>query len=312
MLSSTRVANLYYENSPISSLTLLNPNFLATGHRSGLIQVFDIESKQVIRKLVGHQQGYNINQLAYNEQPSRLASASGDSFVKIWHPLSAQCLATFTGHAFCATHITWLDDGNILASSDWKGVIRILHVGKRDIVGIMSDHTSPLTTLTPIGKSSLLSASMNGKLTVWDWRNLTARIRYDVCSWGSLCVSLLKDTTVGNNQLGVITGDMDGNLKHWGPGKSDFKILLNDEWYERGRIDAVASICAMGKLKAVAAAVRIAPQEDAPKEEAPQEVNCVEIQIWTAPKNGTVESNASSQVATSSPRTISSQATLVN
>lgn len=126
---STCLRNLQHDIIPVTCLVLVGRETLIASYASGLIQVINLTTDVVIRRLEGHQAF--IHQLIYNDRNSTLASASEDSTAKLWNFITGRCLATFPGHQEIINRITWLDNGKFLATSDRAGAIRIWSIEDR-------------------------------------------------------------------------------------------------------------------------------------------------------------------------------------
>src|SRR6185312_9885430 len=73
---------------------------IACGLTSGLVEVWDVRSKDSVRpaapiQLAGHTN--NVYSTAVSET-GRFVSGSADSTVKVWDPAAAACVATLSGH----------------------------------------------------------------------------------------------------------------------------------------------------------------------------------------------------------------------
>ena len=88
-------------------------DIVATGGMDGRILLYDAQTGEYQRELMGHKQmAYS---LAFSMDAKTLASASLDGTVRLWHVSTGRELATFEAGP-CALTMAWSPDGNTLAA----------------------------------------------------------------------------------------------------------------------------------------------------------------------------------------------------
>ena len=98
---------------------------IATGVGTG-IHLWD-EQLKPLEILSGHREG--ITRLAWSPDGTRLASAGGDTSVKIWDIRSGRAQHTLLGHGAPVHGLAWSPDGSRLVTGSWDLSIKIWDTG---------------------------------------------------------------------------------------------------------------------------------------------------------------------------------------
>jgi WD40 repeat protein/serine/threonine protein kinase len=92
------------------------------------IAVYEIQSRQQIQLLAGHQA--TVNSIAFSPDGGMLASGSVDRTVRLWK-ISGEPIVTLTGHLAEVTKVAFTPDGRTLVSVDERGTAAVTHVATR-------------------------------------------------------------------------------------------------------------------------------------------------------------------------------------
>jgi WD40 repeat protein len=76
-----------------------------------------------LQTLEGHSS--SVNSVAFSHNSTRLASASGDSTVRIWDASSGACLQTLKGHSSSVNSVAFSHNSTRLASASYDSTVRI-------------------------------------------------------------------------------------------------------------------------------------------------------------------------------------------
>lgn len=105
-------------DSPILCLQF-DDQYLITGTVDGSVNVWDVETKQLVRKLKGHIRG--VSALKFDR--CKLVTGSWDQSVRVWNYRTGQCLCTFSGHV---SKILCIDfDSNLIAAGSADSTVKV-------------------------------------------------------------------------------------------------------------------------------------------------------------------------------------------
>src|SRR5262249_15397581 len=142
---------------------------------------------------------------------TRLASASGDETVRLWHFPSGQLEHQLSGHTAGVNGVAFSPDGMRLASASFDRTVRLWDPDTGDEILTLGGHTGGLTSLafSPDGPR-IVSTSFDGTALLWDARPvrpedgverealaLVRRFVPAARSLGEVRERLAADTTIG-------------------------------------------------------------------------------------------------------------------
>lgn len=99
---------------------------LASGNYSGLIILWDVQTRQPILSLAGHEEPTWA--VAYHPQGHLLASGSCDCTVRLWDAQQGRCIKVLKGHTDHVSTVAFSPDGQILASAGVDETVRLWDV----------------------------------------------------------------------------------------------------------------------------------------------------------------------------------------
>jgi WD40 repeat protein len=139
-----------------------------------------------------------------------LASASGDSTVRVWDVESGECLAVLAGHGVAVNSVAYAPDGKRLASAAHDNTVRVWDVENGECLTVLTGHKKTVNSVAyaPDGQR-LASASYDGTVRVWDVES-------------GECLTIMKGHTDWVNSVAyapdgqqLSSASWDGSLRKW-------------------------------------------------------------------------------------------------
>lgn len=140
---------------------------LAASSDDGTVWVWDAASGAALHTLRGHM--HYVFALAWHPDPARHLLISGswyDGTLRLWDTQNGRRTDSF--NSLWVYALAWNPTGNLLATGDWSGVLRIWEGGTGKVLRVIDDHSDTIYALawSPDGRR-LASASADGTLRLW-------------------------------------------------------------------------------------------------------------------------------------------------
>lgn len=183
--------------------------WIATGHRSGVIKVWDAENTALVRELSGHTAA--VTTLKFDRSGKFIVSGSDDSTVRIWATASWAEKFNLTGHAYDIRAALFSPDGSMVisGSTDFQMILWDAATGEQ-LGGMRS--AQMIYDLAITSDNRYLAAALNNaSIEIWDLstRSLVRTLRDSEMRTPVNSVSFSP-----SNQL-LATGSDDGLVRIW-------------------------------------------------------------------------------------------------
>ncbi|KAH5991557.1 hypothetical protein HBI83_257770 [Parastagonospora nodorum] len=120
-----------------------------------------------LQTLEGHSS--DVSSVAFSHDSTRLASASGDSTVKIWDASSGACLQTLEGYSSEVSSVAFSHDSTRLASASSDSTVKIWDASSGACLQTLEGHSSWVSSVAFSHDSTrLASASGDSTVKIWD------------------------------------------------------------------------------------------------------------------------------------------------
>ena len=153
--------------------------------------------------------------ITFSPDGTLLASAGGDSNIRLWNIATQEQIHAFTAHNSAVRSIDFGPDGTFLASASYDGTVRVWNLEKKRQVAALdiqklTEHNPTQVIFSPNG--SLVAISVhNGQLILWDFQTQKILRQIDhQLSFPEIALSL-----DGKTLLSIASTDNRGDLKFW-------------------------------------------------------------------------------------------------
>lgn len=139
-----------------------NQKLLMSGSYDKTIKVWNADTGELVRTLVGHTMG--VKAIAFDEQ--KVISGGLDATLKVWNYHTGECISSYTGHREGVTCVDYYD--KIIVSGSADKTVKVWHVDSRTCYTLRG-HTDWVTCVKIHSKSgTLFSASDDATVRLWD------------------------------------------------------------------------------------------------------------------------------------------------
>lgn len=162
--------------------------------------------------LPGHTEA--ILSVSFSPSGERLATASGDTSIRLWDTNTETPYAESRGHANWVLCVRWSPDGRKLASGSMDKTVKLWEPDSGELVGTLTGHKQFITAIDwePLhvdpGCRRLVTASKDGTAKIWD---VTRRLCLFTLSSHTMSVTCVR---WGGEGL-IYTASQDRTIKVW-------------------------------------------------------------------------------------------------
>lgn len=207
-----------------------NEEVLATGSLKGSVQVYDLNSKNLIRTFRGHTS--TIKSLDFFPSGDFLTSGSSDCTVKLWDIRKPDCVHTYDEHEKPITCQVFSPDGKWLASADSES-IKVFDLTACKKIADLKAHTGAITDIKFHPMVLIMaSSSVDGTICFWELEQfkLIGRISANT-GHSSATSSGYLSSSCSSNRSSSIASNKTGNEKD-SPNNAIHKILFHPNGYQ--------------------------------------------------------------------------------
>lgn len=182
---------------------------LVAGDESGTIQVFDVNSRSILKTWKEHKQPVWVTRFSPSD-PTSLLSASDDRTVRLWDLPSEKSAQTFVGHSDYVRSGSFMpgaQSANLVLSGSYDQTVRLWdsRVAGRSVMTFKM--AAPVETVLPMPSGTTILAAADNQIAVLDV--VAGRPLHLIKSHQKTVTSL----SLGSQGTRLISGALDGHMK---------------------------------------------------------------------------------------------------
>ena len=193
---------------------------VAAGGENGLVQIFDANSRSLLRQMTSHKRA--VHHVSFARDRLHLLSAGDDATVRWWDVSSGEQVSRLDGHAdYVRSAALSPQSEDLVATGGYDHLCKLWDVrcpsGNNQVAEF--DHGLPVESVAFFPSESLVLTVGGQRLSCWDVTGGKLLYRFDA---HQKTISTVRVVDV-EGQLRVLTGSLDGHVKVFDP--ANFKML---------------------------------------------------------------------------------------
>ena len=141
--------------------------FIVSSSEDGLIHIWDVESKKIIRTLHGHTKSVFTSK--YSPDGKIIASASADSTIRIWNANTGDSIMTIKGHTNRVNTVSFSPDGKHIVSASDDESVRVWDAQNWKCINVYHGHQREVCSASYSNDGKyIVSSSKDYTIRVWN------------------------------------------------------------------------------------------------------------------------------------------------
>lgn len=181
---------------------------LVAGDETGAIQVFDVNSRFILKTWKEHKQPVWVTKFSPSEN-TMLLSASDDRTVRLWDLPSDESTHTFVGHQDYVRSGAFMPGqaSGLLVSGSYDQTVRLWDPRASTTAAMIFKHAAPIEAVLPMPFGTTVLAAADNQITVLDL--VAARPLHTMQNHQKTVSSLC----LASNDTRLVSGGLDGHMK---------------------------------------------------------------------------------------------------
>ncbi|KAL8766750.1 MAG: hypothetical protein Q9203_006242 [Teloschistes exilis] len=178
------------------------------GDESGVIQVFDVHSRAILKTWKEHKQPVWVTKFSPKENTT-LMSACDDRTVRLWDLPAQESVTTFRGHQDYVRSGAFMQGqaAGLLVSGSYDQTVKIWDPRAPSTAVMTFKHAAPVETVLPMPSGTTVLAAADNQISVLDL--IAAKPVHLIQNHQKTVTSL----SLASNNTRLVSGGLDGHLK---------------------------------------------------------------------------------------------------
>ncbi|KAI7863330.1 WD40-repeat-containing domain protein [Spinellus fusiger] len=191
---------------------------LVAGDGTGLVQLFDVNSRAILRTFKEHTMPVHVAQ--FSAQKTNILSASDDCTVRIWDIPSETSVNVFRDHDdYVRTGLVSNDNPNLILTGSYDHTVRLWDMRQNECVMTMR-HGAPVESVLMYPGGGAIVSAGGPTLKVWDLLS-GGRCMHEVSNHQKTITSMCFDGSASR----LVTGSLDHHVKVYNV--EDYKVVYS-------------------------------------------------------------------------------------
>ncbi|KNC99269.1 snoRNA-binding rRNA-processing protein UTP15 [Spizellomyces punctatus DAOM BR117] len=191
---------------------------LVAGDASGLVQLFDLNSRAILRTMRGHDGPVHMTRFSPDHQ--QILSGSDDNTVRVWDVATETPLAVFEDHEdYVRTGLVSTENPHLVLSGSYDHTVKLWDLRSK-VCTMTMRHGFPVESLLLFPGSGLVASAGGNQIRIWDilggGRHLQTLANHQ---------KTITCMTFDGSGTRILTGSLDHHVKVYSA--RDYKVVHN-------------------------------------------------------------------------------------
>jgi len=192
---------------------------IVTGNRQGIINVYQTETKYVLRKYTSHKS--QVNSIEFGESKLKLLSCSNDLSIKIWDLQESQPIFELNqAHSDTVKQTLFIDPNeSTIISAGYDRLLKLWDIRQANPLIASREHDVTIEAISFGQTNDYVISAFGSAFSIWDLRQMSENTPLMTMKSHLKAILCLSYDKIRNR---IITGSADSMIKF-----TDFQVKIN-------------------------------------------------------------------------------------